>query len=237
MINDITQSDFKRNIPFNILVVEDNATDVLLIQSHIEKSADFSLTVAVELSEAMDCLDSCSFDLILLDLNLPDAIGLEGLVKVRRHAKQIPIVVLTGLDDEELGIMALQRGAQDYLIKGVDNTRLVRSIRYAIERMLVYGSDGGLDSLAHLGVKIIQGRSNPSSTIESDRTVNKQEVLTERELQVLKLLGKGFNNQEIAQCLLVSQATVKTHIGHIFKKLSVSERVKAAVEAQRRGLI
>ena len=124
---------------------------------------------------------------------------------------------------------------QDYLIKGIDNSRLVKSIRYAIERMTVHGSESSAESLNYCDVNRTQARSNTLSVMESDRKAKQHEVLTERELQVLKLLGKGCNNQEIAERLIVSVTTVKTHIGHILQKLLVSDRAKAVVEAQTPG--
>jgi NarL family two-component system response regulator LiaR len=221
------KDDDRRKTRFNILLIEDSDTDALLIQSHMEKLVDFSLQTVQTLSQALECLDVQNFDVILLDLNLPDALGLEGLVKLRRHVQRMPIVVLTGVADKELGIMALQRGAQDYLIKGVDNSRLVESIRYAIERVLVHDPDSS----------IVSQHSNFISNMEGDRKAKSHEILTERELQVLKLLGTGCSNQEIADRLGISLTTVKTHMGSIMQKLSVSDRTNALIEAQHKGLI
>jgi DNA-binding NarL/FixJ family response regulator len=231
---DSIQDSKKRKVQFNILLIEDNPTDTLLVQSHIEKLVDFSLQTVEVLSQGLESLNSHNFDVILLDLNLPDALGLEGLIKLRRHVQSIPIVVLTGVNDEQLGIMALQRGAQDYLIKGKDNGRLTKAIRYAIERMLVHGIKNSTVDESYLDVDTTKQNS---SLIENERKARQQEVLTERELQVLKLLGKGCSNQEIAEHLLVSVNTVKTHIANVLHKLSVSDRTKAVLEAQHLGLI
>lgn len=227
MITDLTKDDYRQKTHFNMLLIEDNATDALLIQSHIEKLADFKLQTAETLSQALQCLDVQDFDVILLDLNLPDALGLESLIKLRRHVQTIPIVVLTGIDDKELGIMALQRGAQDYLFKGVDNSRLMESIRYAIERVPVHDSESS----------IISQHSRTISGMEGNKKLAQHQILTERELQVLKLLGTGCSNQEIADRLGISLATVKTHMGNILQKLSVSDRTNAVIVAQHHGLI
>lgn len=202
----------------DVLLVEDNPTDVLIVKSQIEESPEFRLEAVERLSRAIDYLKVKPCDIILLDLNLPDAIGLEGLIKLRAHVDEVAVIVFTGLNDEEQGIMALQRGAQDYLVKGVDTSRLARSIRYAIERRRVHG---------------LQDQTKDT---EQGKSIM-YEVLTEREMQVLKLLGKGCLNQEIAQTLCISLTTVKTHMSNIFQKLSVSDRTKALVEAQHRRLI
>ncbi|MBN3869441.1 response regulator [Nostoc sp. JL33] len=120
-----------------VLLVEDNPGDVLLLQEFLKEVT----TVVVELipverlDEALNYLAKEIFDVILLDLSLPDSGGLETFVIAHHHAKATPIIVLTGIDDETLAIRAMQQGAQDYLVKGqVTGDLLVRSMRYAIER-------------------------------------------------------------------------------------------------------
>jgi len=119
------------------LLVEDNPTDVLLLEeelSHV-RGADFSVTRAERLEDALARLEEADFDVVLLDLGLPDSQGQETLIRLRWHEPKVPIVVLTGLDDEAVGIRALQMGAQDYLIKGQFPAALLgRCLRYAIER-------------------------------------------------------------------------------------------------------
>lgn len=125
------------NPSIRVLLVEDNPTDVLLLREALAEVplVHFELSDVAQLAEVKPYLSQEKVDVILLDLGLPDSQGLDTLVKLRQQAPQIPIVVLTGLDDEELGLRALQAGAQDYLVKGqVEGTGLARSIRYAIER-------------------------------------------------------------------------------------------------------
>src|SRR3989454_3070606 len=98
-------------------------------------SGEFDLTAVEHLSEAIRFLNENPIDVILLDLFLQDAAGLETLSRVREAAPEVPVVVLTGLNDEAQALQALKNGAQDYLIKGSVNSRvLIRVIRYAIER-------------------------------------------------------------------------------------------------------
>jgi PAS domain S-box-containing protein len=124
----------------NILLVEDNPGDIRLLQEILREvgTTQYQITPAMTLAAAIDRLSIAApepFDIILLDLSLPDSLGMASFLSLRRQAPQIPIVVLTGLDDEMLALSAMQQGAQDYLIKGqVDRHLLRRSIRYAIER-------------------------------------------------------------------------------------------------------
>jgi two-component system, cell cycle sensor histidine kinase and response regulator CckA len=120
-----------------VLLVEDNPGDVRLLQAFLDEvaSVQFELTNAKDLNEALNCLAQETFDVVLLDLALPDSQGLETFVAIRHQAFALPIIVLTGLDDETLALKTMQEGAQDYLVKGqVDGNVLSRSIRYAIER-------------------------------------------------------------------------------------------------------
>ncbi|MBD2385534.1 hybrid sensor histidine kinase/response regulator [Cylindrospermum sp. FACHB-282] len=123
-----------------VLLVEDNPGDVFLLQEFLKDVTRVvvELTPVERLSEALIYLGKKSFDVILLDLSLPDSQGWETYVSTHRHAKITPIIVLTGIDDETLAIRAMQEGAQDYLVKGqVTGDLLVRSMRYAIERQRV----------------------------------------------------------------------------------------------------
>lgn len=121
----------------HILAVEDNPADFRLLQEYLKEvpSADFKITQAKTLKEALSYSASGEFNIILLDLDLPDSRGIETIEKVYKKNPQIPIVVLTGVAEEEMAMRALEKNAQDYLIKSkIEPVLLIRSIRYAIER-------------------------------------------------------------------------------------------------------
>ena len=120
-----------------VLLVEDNPGDAKLVSLMLADCAEpaFRLAHAATLGEALNVLDREHFDLILLDLNLPDSSGLQGLGMLTGRVPGIPVVVLTGLDDEHLGTEALRHHAGDFLVKGrIDTNALTRAIRYAVER-------------------------------------------------------------------------------------------------------
>ncbi|BAY10422.1 hybrid sensor histidine kinase/response regulator [Calothrix sp. NIES-2098] len=123
-----------------VLLVEDNPGDVLLLEEFLK---DVTATVVElkpveQLDEALSYLAHESFDVMLLDLSLPDSQGLETFIRAHNQAKSTPIIVLTGINDENLALRAMQEGAQDYLVKGqVTGDLLVRSMRYAIERQRI----------------------------------------------------------------------------------------------------
>lgn len=120
-----------------VLLVEDSASDAVLLQESILSSGvkDLSVSVVGSLRESTDHLKSNHIDATLLDLSLPDSSGLETVRRVRGACPDMPIVVLTGVDDEKTGVEAVRMGAQDYLVKGQADGRLIaRAVRYAIER-------------------------------------------------------------------------------------------------------
>ena len=120
-----------------ILVIEDDTQDIALIRHYLRRTPRFTanLKVVKTISEGLERLQENNIDVVLLDLNLPDGQGLEAFREVYAQCRQIPIVILSGLDDEKIALESLHEGAQDYLIKGkFDGNLLVRAIRYAIER-------------------------------------------------------------------------------------------------------
>ena len=125
--------------PIKLLLVDDNADDVFLTRRMLEKNPggtfNFHIDHCCDLTETLAYLSSEKPNVVLLDLGLPESLGLQTLEQVLAAAPNLPIVVFTGLSDEDLGIKAVQKGAQDYLVKGqVNLDLLVRSLRYAIER-------------------------------------------------------------------------------------------------------
>ena len=122
---------------FKVLLVEDNPGDAFLIREKFKtvSTDEYHLTQVAYLEQAIATLAENSFDIILLDLSLPDSRGLETLKIIKDYAVGIPIVILSGMDHEEFAIQAVKQGAQDYLVKGqVTGEILVHALRYAIER-------------------------------------------------------------------------------------------------------
>jgi signal transduction histidine kinase len=125
---------------FDVLLVEDNPGDARLIEHYlsspdVEQFVDVTLTTEDNLTDGRETLAAERFDVVLLDLGLPESSGLETLDRVLSDDPGIPIIVLTGFDDHEAAVTAIKRGAQDFLPKGdLDSDQLVRALRYAVER-------------------------------------------------------------------------------------------------------
>ena len=123
--------------PTRILLIEDNPGDARILRELLaERNAHrFTLVHVDRLDTGVRCLDQSAVDIILLDLSLPDSQGAETLTRMHAAAKGIPIVLMTGLEDEELGLRLIQAGAHDYLVKGqVTAPLLTRALSYAVVR-------------------------------------------------------------------------------------------------------
>ena len=140
--------------PITILLIEDNPGDARLIQALVSAAgaSRFRLQIADRLAKGLAHLATDKYDVVLLDLTLPDSLGLDTLARTQAQAPDLPIIVLTGLDDEALAEQAVRGGAQDFLVKGrVEGDLLLRAIGYAIERkrgeMMLRASEGRLRAI------------------------------------------------------------------------------------------
>ncbi len=124
-------------LPKQVLLIEDDDDDAFISQGMLAsvRGSRYRAYRVCSISEALDALEREEFEAVLLDLSLPDALGIDPITELRALHPQLPVVVLTGVDDESLGVQALDAGAQDYLVKSaVTGRELVRAIRYAVER-------------------------------------------------------------------------------------------------------
>lgn len=204
-----------------VLLVEDSLRDARLLEEILkeEKTIKFEIIQADRISEAKKCLEETKFDIALLDLSLPDSDGIDTFRKVRSIKSDLPVVLLTGLDDETLAMKCVQEGAQDYLVKGqINNKALLKSIRYAIERHY----------------KTSEGTQRKDEVVKSKL---KEYKITERDKEILLLMAKGETNEEIAGKLHLSTSTIKSHIGKIFAKLHISNRSQATAFVFESGLL
>ncbi len=141
--------------PYKVLLVEDNPGDARLVEIALSEPGPihFRLERVGLLSAALRRLEKEEFDVVLLDLSLPDSQGLETVAAVRKQSPLVPVVVLTGLDDEQSSVEALRIGAQDYLVKGTaTGETLRRTIRYAVERRKIMAD---LETLRQNGQDIL----------------------------------------------------------------------------------
>ena len=132
----VTYGDDAEGPTIRVLLVEDNPTDVLMLGTELSDCGGvrFEVTDVPRLRDAIGVLATEHFDIVLTDLGLPDSCGLDTFVAINKAAQGLPVIVMTGLNDERIGMSAMRAGAQDYFVKGHLQNGLARAIRYAIER-------------------------------------------------------------------------------------------------------
>jgi DNA-binding NarL/FixJ family response regulator len=163
-------------------------------------------------------------DLILMDLKMPAMTGIEATREINNKFPNIKILVLTTYDDDEWVFDAIRAGASGYLLKDTPREKIVEAIR------------GTMDGKSFVDPAVAGKLLNQVASKQTQPTSVLSERLTERELDVLRLIAKGINNSEIASILHLSEGTVRNHVSAILDKLSVSDRTQAAVIAIQHGL-
>ena len=160
-------------------------------------------------------------DVILLDMVMPRMGGLEAIHEIKRQCPEAHILVLTSFSDDEMVFPAIKAGALGYLLKNTTPDRLLIAIRDVHQGKPSMSSD-----IANKLLRELQRTSDLPPT---------EEPLTEREMDVLKLVAQGLTNQEIAEKLVVGEGTVRTHVSNILSKLHLANRTQAALYALREG--
>jgi DNA-binding NarL/FixJ family response regulator len=208
-----------------VLIVDDHAVvreglrTFLDLQDGIEVVGE-----AADGEQGVDAAERLGPDVVLMDLVMPKLDGVGAMRELRTRAPDAHVIVLTSFLDDDRLMPAIQAGAAGYLLKDVEPAELARAIRAAD------AGDAILDpTVAARVVRAIADGSTP--------TAPDQERLTRREHEVLTLLARGRANKRIAYELGISEKTVKTHVGHVFAKLGVTDRTQAALLAVQHGLV
>jgi DNA-binding NarL/FixJ family response regulator len=200
-------------------IVRDGLEMLLNLEQDIEV-----IGLAQDGNEAMELAADRSPDLVLMDLKMPGMNGVEATRRIRTRHPGIKVLVLTTYDDDEWIFDAIRAGASGYLLKDTPREKLIEAIR---------GTVAGKSYVD----PVVAGKLLEQMTGEQVRPAAMiTEKLTEREIDVLRLIARGLTNAEIAEKLHLSEGTIRNHISAIFSKLDVSDRTQAAILAIRHGL-
>lgn len=215
-----------------VLVVDDQR----LVREGIASLLDIQEGVSVigqaqDGREAIEKAKTLRPDVILMDVRMPVMDGITATAAVRRQVGECRVLMLTTFDDDEYIVKSLHAGAVGYLLKDIPAGQLAQAVQ-----------------LAHAGIyqlepsvagKLVGMLGSPQQKIQSDTAATQaiEHDLTDRELQVLRLIATGATNREIADTLVVSEGTVKNHVSSILSRLGLRDRTQAALFAYEHGLI
>jgi len=238
----MTNEHREQALPVRVLVVDDQRlmrdgiASLLSIQDGIEV-----VGMAANGQEALEQALALQPDVILMDVRMPMMDGVAATAQVRRQLPSCQILMLTTFDDEEYVIEALRAGATGYLLKDIPAPDLAQAVQAAYKG--IYQLDPViasklLTSLTRSGSQYDQmPASLPSPAKNPAGSSSKPADLTEREIEVLRLIAQGATNREIAGALVISEGTVKNHISNILSRLGLRDRTQAAIYARENNLL
>jgi DNA-binding NarL/FixJ family response regulator len=197
-----------------LVVVDDQATvrEALAVMLDLADDVDV-IGTATNGAEALTVIAEKAPDVVLMDLNMPVMGGVEATGRIRESHPNVVVLVLTTFDDDESILAALQAGASGYLTKEADRATILQAVRAASHGQTVLAPE--------VQRRLLTMASRPARSAEPEF------ALTAREQEILALIGEGLRNPEIAAHLVISEATVKTHINNLFAKAGFHSRADA----------
>jgi NarL family two-component system response regulator LiaR len=210
-----------------ILIADDHAVVREGTRQILDQETDlYVVAEADDGKEAVRLAGSSMPDVAILDIAMPNMDGIEATRQIKALYPSIAVLILTAYDDDQFVFGLLEAGAAGYLLKSVRGRELVEAVRR------VYAGESVLHPAIARKVlnRFVPAAGKPSEKRSSD-------ILSDREMEVLRLATRGLTNQEIADKLFLSLRTVQAHLGHIFNKLQVSSRTEAVVRALKEGWV
>jgi NarL family two-component system response regulator LiaR len=221
-----------------VLIVDDHAVvrqglrTFLELQNNAPSNDPSALPIqvvgeAVNGIQAVELAHRLQPDVVLLDLVMPELDGIQATPRIVQASPHSRVVILTSFGEEDKVVPAIRAGAQGYLLKDIAPSELVQAVRAAYQGQVQLHPEAARKLMSAVAAKEEPPAGHvPTSPAE----------LTEREVEVLRLIAGGLNNREIADELVISEKTVKTHVSSILSKLHLEDRTQAAIYALRHGL-
>jgi DNA-binding NarL/FixJ family response regulator len=211
--------------PVRVLVADDHPIFRDGLRALLATDQEIELVGEASDGAAVQALvDELQPDIVLMDLHMPDVDGVTATRQIAQRSPHVGVIVLTMFDDDDSVFAAMRAGARGYLLKGTNQSDLIRAIH------LVAG--GGAMFGTAVAQRVLEFFSRPRRTASPIAFPQ----LTDREHEVLELIAHGHNNASIASRLHISDKTVRNHVSNIFTKLSVADRAEAVVRAREAGL-
>ena len=211
------------NSPIRVLLADDHAVVRAGIRQFLEHSGDIQVVAeASDGAEAQELIEQYKPDVAVLDIQMPNASGIEVTRWVRSQVRDVGVLVLTAYEDDPYVLAVLQAGANGYVLKTASPAEIIQAVHD------VYNGKSALDPA--VAQKVMEHMFGQKSGL-----ANAIEPLSDRELEVLTLVGKGYTNKAIGAQLGISDRTVQGHLARIFGKLQAESRTEAVMRAVSMG--
>ena len=208
-----------------ILICDDQDIIAEGLKLILESQEDFSVITASDGAQAVDIVAEKQPDLVLMDLKMPIMNGVKATEIIKQRFPSVKVLILTTYGDDDWLFDAIRSGADGFLLKDIRSSELLCAIR------------GTVAGDTHIDPKIARklfDRAAQRTTLPNTQLLS---ILNEREIEILRLISRGYTNIEIAQTIHLSEGTVRNYISALFSKLNVSDRTQAALLGLRYGLI
>jgi len=214
------------NEPIRILIADDSADFRQGLKDLLRTAEQFKVVAeAASGDEAVTRAAESQPDVVLMDLNMPGVNGIEGARRITETSPHIAVLMLSMLEDDDSVLAAMRAGARGYILKGAPRAEIVRTVEAATEGSVIFGP-----SVAR---RILERLNSADRPQPNDAPFPE---LTNREREILSLVAKGQNNNDIAAALFLSPKTVRNHVHSLYHKLQVEGRSEAIVRAREAGL-
>ena len=216
-----------------VLLIDDNYEHLVGIRELLNLEGTFDVVgIATTVTVGLNLIKKYQPDIVLLDMNMPERDGLQGIMEIAKLDLGTKVLALSGYDDADLIFRAMKIGAKGYVLKTMASAQLI----YAIEEVLGGKIYLPLALSSRFFEYFHQSFREESSKQESEEE-NLLSYLTQREEEVLELLTQGITYKGVANKLFISETTVKTHVNNIFQKLQVNDRTQAVLYAINNGFL
>ena len=216
-----------------VLLIDDNYEHLVGIRELLNLEGTFDVVgIATNVTVGLNLIKKYQPDIVLLDMNMPERDGLQGILEIEKLDLGTKVLALSGYDDADLIFRAMKIGARGYVLKTMASAQLI----YAIEEVL--GGKIYLPlALSSRFFEYFQQSFREENTKQEADEENLLSYLTQREEEVLELLTQGITYKGVANKLFISETTVKTHVNNIFQKLQVNDRTQAVLYAINNGFL
>ncbi len=214
----------------NVLIVEDHPLTRQTLEYQVKKLPNINVLGSVENGKsAVEFVENNKPDIILMDIEMPVMNGIEATMEIKKKHPNIIIIMLTSHGERENVLNAFNSGANAYCIKNIEMDELAKVIDIVLE--------GGIWVDKQIAGYVFSVLTHLNEEQKKNRLSQKDFDISEREMDVLKLVADGLSNEEIAEKLYISKFTVKNHIASLISKLAVKDRVQMAVFALKNDII